>query len=239
MKEKFSISDNYHQERFNEAVTEAIIDRQNIVSELKPEQSKQVETNNIVIEGEMPDEKKELAEDITYLLGNLSQDISKKVIDVLNGFCKEKSRPTEKILKYVEANNLDLPVFILIGDPEKIKKKLAELGYQEAQISPQNILVIFNLPKQAARHWRKGGSKEWGEQEGIEDDFYIEWGRVYRRIIPVVWRFLDDAYEFGKIGFDRVNAPGEHSPKNFYYIWEAWKRKFYRDQDTEYLYVSK
>ncbi len=131
---------------------------------------------------------------------------------------------TEKMQAEILERGYDTPRFG-VYDKDRGNKFLSEVGLVE-NIDDDKILITFNFPKPIAEWWWKGEG-DWGDQGVDIGGAAVEWGVLYREILPVIWEqkdkleYSDDA----KIYLDRINGVGAHDPHKFYYIWEVGKKE--------------
>lgn len=130
---------------------------------------------------------------------------------------RDESRISPRIRDFLKEHRLDLPSF-KIQLKERSDKFLKEVGIDD-EISEDNFLVTFNLPKPMAQYWWKGGVEEWDVGARDVRGMSIKWGYMYRRLIPIVWD-LTDRPENSEVYMERINPIGIHDPKKYYYIWE-------------------
>jgi len=98
--------------------------------------------------------------------------------------------------------------------------KAIEYGLDKMEDN-NGLMIVFNLPKPVGQFWWKGGKGLWGEQAIDVDGKVIEWGFFYRKIMETVWETLGYYESETSLNLRRLNAIGDHDPKNFYYVWEA------------------
>lgn len=122
-------------------------------------------------------------------------------------------------MDYLTSHGLSLPEFI-IADSDNAETMLEDMDLNW-EMDKNRMLVTFQLPKQLAHHWWKGGAKEWGEGSEDVGGKAIEWGHFYRKLMPLVWEKLG-FYEHEKgMDFRRINPIGQHDPDKYYYVWEV------------------
>ena len=167
-------------------------------------------------------EQKELFDTIKQFIDDTSLEFKKRFLELLNDYRENRKKISQKIVDYLKEKSFDMPQFN-IYDNYGSKRFLEDMGF-DYQIDKQNFLISFQLPKPLAQFWWKGGANSWGEISVNLDDKLIEWGHFYRELMPVIWEkqgyFEDETY----LDFYRINDPGEHDPKKFYYLWEVKNR---------------
>ena len=160
---------------------------------------------------------KETADAAVTFCGELSKRFKESFLELLELYQKERKEIPASILKFLRENKFDLPHFKIV-DSKSAKKVLGDLGYYN-QIGKNSLLIVFNLPKPLAHFWWKdrGSIAQNGDKDPAP--LVIEWGDFYRAIMPLVWNAVDS--QRGNLELNRINAPSEHDPKSFYYLWEA------------------
>ncbi|MBT3230404.1 hypothetical protein HN358_01285 [Candidatus Uhrbacteria bacterium] len=151
------------------------------------------------------------------LLESLEADILRILEEwnvAVGDLLERESRISPRMRDFIEKSNLDLPTFT-VQLKERSDEFLKEVSI-DAEIDDGSFLVTFNLPKPMGQFWWKGGAHEWGQAAKDVREMVIEWGRMYRRLIPIVWSATDNA----DVYYQRINPIGMHDPKKYYYIWE-------------------
>lgn len=166
---------------------------------------------------------------------------------------KEEQISSNRIYQYLKERKLHQPSFkFLYG--RKAKDWLIKRGLVNNLQSAPDAILIFNLPKPLAHWWYKGAGKEWVTQGIPAQGAPNLWGEMYEEMMPKMWKlkniidgFEEDIFcfdpiiqkelrklsqgfkEFNGLGL-RINEPGEHDPKNYYYVWGWWLSEQKKDQ---------
>jgi hypothetical protein len=80
-----------------------------------------------------------------------------------------------------------------------------------------SVLIAINLPRPLARFWYRGG-RHGGAQQVPPG--HIAWGDIYWRSMPVLWEALREITSLSE-PVRRMNAFGQHDPKEYYYVYEV------------------
>lgn len=128
---------------------------------------------------------------------------------------RKESRISQKMREYLEDTRMDLPTFDVYKKQEA-DALLRSYGFTEERVQSKNFLVVFNLPKPLSQFWWKGGIDAWGGASKDVRGMVIEWGDIYRKVIPVIWNARDNS----NVPMERVNPGGVHDPRLYYYVWE-------------------
>lgn len=131
----------------------------------------------------------------------------------------EERRMSPKMLAFIKEKGMIFPTVEMISG-EVASDFLKENGLPVGEIIEDDIVAVLNLPKQIAQFWWKGGVEEWGKQSVDVREMVMEWGWFYRRLMPVIWNATDNTAPGVNLHFDRINPPGLHDPKKYYYVWD-------------------
>ena len=170
-----------------------------------------------------PESKKILAQWTAELRACL-QRWKESIGDVMHN----DGRISLRMKEYLEKHGLDLPTFDMY-EKKEADALLATFGFAEEHITKGNFLVVFNLPKPLSQFWWKGGVELWGSGSKDTRSMVVEWGRVYRLMIPVIWD-LRDQHESN---MERINPIEVHDPKRFYYLWELGNAPMHRHNTVD------
>ncbi len=185
------------------------------------EERKTPQNIKILIENSQTSEKKQdCLEKTKSFCTELTTEFENTFLFLLNEYSNNRREIPASIKHYIEEKNFNLPSF-LIADAEASKDILTGFNFFDSYIKKENLLLVFQLPKPLAQFWWKGGAYSWGDNSVDIQDTAIEWGHFYRELMPVVWE--NQGYYENEIGlnFYRINDIGQHSPNNYYYIWEV------------------
>jgi hypothetical protein len=138
----------------------------------------------------------------------------------------EKISP--RIREYLEIEGMDLPTFDLY-EKKEADEALQKFGFNREKIETGNFLVVFNLPKPLSQFWWKGDAESWDSKSKDVRTMVIEWGRIYRLIIPIIWNAVDNSPST----MERINPCGMHDPKQYYYLWEIGVEPTHRYDDPD------
>ncbi|MFA6535869.1 MAG: hypothetical protein WC250_03500 [Candidatus Paceibacterota bacterium] len=127
------------------------------------------------------------------------------------------------ILAYMEKTEMNLAQFSMFWGDRAVSKTI-EYGLDEMK-DENGLMIIFNLPKPIGQFWWKGGAGLWGEEAIDVDGRVIEWGFLYRKLMETVWETIGYYESETSLNLRRLNAIGDHDPKNFYYVWEVSLRQ--------------
>lgn len=144
------------------------------------------------------------------------QTCLEKWSDEIKQLISQDERISPRIREYLEIKGMDLPTFDLYAKNEA-DEALERFGFDGEKIETGNFLVVFNLPKPLSQFWWKGGTESWGSESKDVRKMVIEWGRIYRLIIPTIWNAVDRSTST----MDRINPCGVHDPERYYYLWEV------------------
>ncbi len=154
-------------------------------------------------------------------------DMQKLLKDRLGSLMVEAQKmPTPippAIIEYMEKTEMNLAQFSMFEGGSAVSKTI-EYGLDKME-DENGLMIVFNLPKAIGQFWWKGGTGLWGEQAVDVDGKVIEWGFFYRKLMDTVWETLGYYEAETPLNLRRLNAIGDHDPKNFYYVWEASLRK--------------
>lgn len=148
--------------------------------------------------------------------------------DAIKDLISQDEKISPKIREYLENKGMDLPTFDLYAKNEA-DEALQKFGFNGEKIEMGNFLVVFNLPKPLSQFWWKGGAESWGSESRDVRKMVIEWGRIYRLIIPVIWYAVDRSTST----MERINPCGVHDPKQYYYLWEIGTQSTTRYDDSD------
>lgn len=118
-----------------------------------------------------------------------------------------------RIREYLKEHRMELPLYDLYDSAEG-NSLLEPLGYE--LVKPENFLVVFELPKPLHQFWWKNNTEEKYWQSGDRKLATIEWGRMYRAMMPIIW----EANEQSRSHRQRINPCGVHKVREYYYLWE-------------------
>src|SRR3989339_726279 len=149
----------------------------------------------------------------------LHDKFKKEILDLLATYELENKPIPKKILDFLSAKQLDIPSFKITYGPSA-KQFLETHGFKN-KADQRKIVLIFQLPKPLAKFWWKNNYKT--------KKSTIEWGELYKDIMPSVWEVIND-YELNKgLNFDRINSFYQHDtePESYHYLWEMseWSKK--------------
>lgn len=119
----------------------------------------------------------------------------------------------------MEKTEMNLAQFSMFDGDSAISKTI-EYGLDKME-DENGLMIVFNLPKPIGQFWWKGGTGLWGEQAVDVDGKVIEWGFFYRKLMDTVWETIGYYESETPLVLRRLNAIGDHDPKNFYYVWEV------------------
>lgn len=163
-------------------------------------------------------------EDLLLVVNEFVEETGEEFTKDLDSLMQEYAETTRfkssvKVVEKTRGTDLLKPRFDVYGKNES-RKFLDDIGYPYVQVEDESVLVVFNLPKPLAQFWWKGVG-EWGALDVDIDESAVEWGTMYRELMPVVWDNLDK-YQYGRsLVFYRVNDVTDHEPGDYYYIWEV------------------
>ncbi|MDE2311865.1 MAG: hypothetical protein KGJ93_02115 [Patescibacteria group bacterium] len=127
----------------------------------------------------------------------------------MQGFLRERAMDSAKVGIYDQSNG---------------EKLLRSFGLQ-ASVSPDKFIVVLRLPKPLDYFWTKNR-----DDLPVDSNRYgltgqaIEWGALYRRLMPLIWDSVDQSYSEHGVWLERLNNFGEHSYNEYYYVWQAGDR---------------
>lgn len=157
------------------------------------------------------------------------EEWSDGIKDLLN----QDKKISPRIREYLEIRGMDLPTFDVYVKSEA-DEVLQRFGFNAEKIEMGNFLVVFNLPKPLSQFWWKGGAESWGSASKDVRKMVIEWGRIYRLSIPIIWNAVDSSPST----MERINPCGVHDPKQYYYLWEIGTQPTKRYDDFDEFQYS-
>ncbi len=128
-----------------------------------------------------------------------------------------------EIIAYMEKTGMNTAQFSMFEGDSAISKTV-EYGLDDME-DENGLMIVFNLPKPIGQFWWKGGTGLRGEKAIDVEGKVIEWGFFYRKLMETVWETIGYYESETSLVLRRLNAIGDHDPKNFYYVWEASLRK--------------
>lgn len=162
-----------------------------------------------------------LLQEISVFIQDFSYDFREEFVHAFEEVITGSPASKERILAFLKERKMDLPRFT-VCDGHFAVALLRKFGFPNPQLAEHRVLVVFNLPKHLARYWWKGDG-QWGKGGQETHGTVMEWGSLYRKLMPIVWGHVDrDAHG---LQFLRQNVRGDHDPQQFYYIWEVRKAK--------------
>ncbi len=128
----------------------------------------------------------------------------------------------DRTLTYLEESGLTDPNFkFRLGAEADILLGELGLGTGKPEISSDNGVLVFNLPKPLAKFWWKSDSLPGLASHRKPLGSVIEWGGIYYDLMPIVWNITEE-FELGNhLIFDRINGLGQHVPDSYYYVWKV------------------
>lgn len=168
----------------------------------------------VIPDQEATPEKQALTDQATAFAEELSDSFRGKFWEVVAETEKEEGQWPESIRRFIEEKGFDLPRLCVAADTETTNELIESFDLEDpggAKLRPDEILVVFNLPKPLDFFWRKGHE--------VPTPTVIGWGNIYERTIPNVWDEWDEAGPRFGLEVNRLNQPGEHEPGNYYYVW--------------------
>jgi hypothetical protein len=132
-----------------------------------------------------------------------------------------------KIIEHLEINGLLYPDFkFSFGSEGEALLEKVGLDDRISQIEEYEGILLFQLPANLAKFWWKftedsSFSFLRHPADSMEPlhDTVIEWGTIYGKIMPTIWDMVAGYISDERIGFQRLNEYGEHSPEEYYYVW--------------------
>jgi hypothetical protein len=151
------------------------------------EMRQEVEQETLMKQLNLEFDRENLDARMTELLEGFEHNVLKILEEwqsTVNEILKNDPRISPKIEEYLKERKLDLPSFTL-----KLKAegdKFLEETEMDDEISESSFLVVFNLPKPMRHYWWKGGTEIWGQIAVNVRKMAIEWGYMYRRLVPII-----------------------------------------------------
>jgi len=181
---------------------------------------------NIDVRAEKADrDRRSLVENARRFAVETSKHFQEAFVEVLRAYQTERRKIADVIIQYIKDKKFDMPQFT-VADWRHGKKFLHDAGCENFVFRDDTLLMVFNLPKPLSYFWWKGGEDAWGDERvRVVGPSVIEWGHFYRALMPVIWQQVGFEFAEGTLDFYRINAPGEHDPEKYYYIWEVGLRK--------------
>ena len=155
---------------------------------------------------------REFAEDMQKLLKNRLGEL----------IVESQQHPTSispEIIAYMEKTGMNLAQ-LSVFEGDDAQSKTLEYGIDKME-DENGLMIVFNLPKPIRQFWWKGGTGLWGSEAVDVEGKVIEWGYFYRKLMDTVWETIGYWESETPLVLRRLNAIGDHDPKNFYYVWEA------------------
>ena len=129
----------------------------------------------------------------------------------------------------------DLPEFRLYAGEEAIKYLADKYAIDNTGFTDSGMILVFQLPKPIARFWYRGGDDSWGNENNKVPPNDIEWGKLYRDVLPSIWQIRDAEQAFGALDMFRVNYVNEHDHNDYYYLWYV-RNKIPEDDSSKLEY---
>ena len=251
MKEKMSLPQGYYHDSFDDEVEDALVRDDNL-------SGVEVEANHLELlpaypnieadikESDLAPTERQLFRDIVGFCVQTCDFYSKGFGVVLSRYAERKGEEANaKIIDFVKRKRLDQLRFRLLKGEQaegELERFYARVGAREDQkqlLPPSDhFLLVLNLPKPIAKFWWKGGSSD-NERVQQMGERIMEWGRLYRLLMPYIWHCVSSASSMGYrddkdednfvkgqrfLSFDRVGCIG-HDPNEYYYVYiTGWEK---------------
>ncbi len=158
----------------------------------------------------------------------------RKIADALHGVAREFQNSlrkefedhekypllSEDMKRYLRDKKHDIPSFDIYG-PGTIKELQEAVSINLESGNPDVNVVVFNFPKPLAHFWWK----QHGADEKRKPSKNTDWGEAYEALLPLIWEKYREAFAKENLSTDRLNWPGQHDPKHYYYIWELSEKR--------------
>ena len=167
---------------------------------------------------------KKLRQDIESFVEDLKQKYARAFLDLLNSY--QSDSPNQKVLtppivEFLKEKHWLAPR-VTVSAGKRAEAYLEDFGFDNREVRNGNLLMIMNLPKPLGHFWLLGLDKN-NPHGGAKDikGIVIEWGQFYSKLMENIWDKVGRAENMHNLNFKRINPPGEHDPKKYYYVWEV------------------
>lgn len=187
--------------------------------ELSPEGSLLVRDASPLTENpRMSLDRRKLLDDLQDLKEEFSMFYREMLRELLNEI-KQKPKGniflTDKITDFLAQKKMDEPVVEIYDKIEG--QKFLQKFVPWHKLKDDSFVLVFELPKPLAYFWAKNSGNYFRGQP----ELVTEWGRLYEQLAPKVWGFMNTFSREHDLQMNRVNEIGDHSPGDYYYIWEV------------------
>lgn len=152
-------------------------------------------------------------QEIKNFLNKISKKWKKEMLVGLEEYSKDYLKIPQVIVDLLKEKKWHLPIFKIYPEGSEV---LESLGF-EGDLFKDQFVVIFDLPKPLAFFWFKGA---WVNGKKSSDSTFVNWGKFYQDLLPIVWQAVDTSEFSGNLEIERVNEYGQHKPGSFYYVWK-------------------
>ncbi len=148
---------------------------------------------------------------------SISDDFKSEFLKLLEGYGDKNKVLSKSIVEFIKNKDMVSPSFTITHGVQ------AEVLLEEFGLSPEinenELLLVFQLPKQLAKFWNKGGVDDWGNLAKNVGGTVVEWGYFYRKLMPIIWMSQGQYENEAGLNFSRVNEIAQHDPGKYYYVW--------------------
>ncbi len=127
---------------------------------------------------------------------------------------------TDAIKDHIKFFGLEKP-YIGIYGTESGNQFLIKNQLQR-QLGPDSLMLVFQQSKPLSWFWKKGndGNKSPEDESRDLNRTVIEWGTLYRKVMPELWKLIYRLQEQYNINLSRINLFSDHN-NEYYYVWEV------------------
>lgn len=176
----------------------------------------------LLAEGKLSSREQHAFEVIETFARDASKFYAEIFARALEEYRSERREIAPAIIEHIRKKSFDVPEFV-IAHGELARELLREYGFDQDRLA-DGFLVNFQLPKPLSRFWWKEGETLWGPDPETNRSGIIEWGHLYRRLMPAIWAMQGFYENERNLEFIHLNDGGQHDPARYYYLWAVQER---------------
>lgn len=162
----------------------------------------------------LSEKQNDLLEDIKYFCQKIAETYKQEFWRLIVEYGKSNPAISDAVLSYLKKKHLDLPAFTILYGTRAIEE-LKNMGFENVEI--HGFLLKFGHSKVLANYY-------WKQTRKVGHTTAVEWGNLYRKLNPIIWRHIENQFGSSKLNFRRINLPRQHDAKNFYYLFDITVR---------------